>query len=169
MTRGAFLWKAEIAYLNGIRSLRFDAPTASDPTRPFDLLNVERNRLDTMVGIEWYGPDQLTIALEILNRHLFDHPGGVDGRTEFTPADSFDTNVRITRPFFRERMEVTVLGAVSGERMQDGGLVRVSADFEATDSIKLEGGWLIFFGGPRIGLGAFDSNDRVYAEVKYSF
>lgn len=164
VTRGPILVKAEMAYLIGIRTLLFD----SAPLPPA-LLNVSRNRLDTMVGIEWYGPDQLTIALEVLNRHLFDHDGGPTGRKEFTPADSFETGLRISRPFFRERLDVTLLGVALGERFQDGGLFRGSAEWELSDAWKVEGGWLVFFGGPRRTLGGLDSNDRVYAELKYSF
>ena len=165
ITRGAFLFKTEMAFLTGLRTLRFELPPFLAP----NLLTQERERLDTMVGVEYYGPDQLTIALEILNRHLFDHPGGPTGRQELTPADSFETALRISRPFFRERLDVTLLGVVAGERMQDGGLIRASAEYELTDALKLEGGILVFFGGPRINLGGFDSNDRVYSELKYSF
>ena len=35
------------------------------------------------------------------------------------------------------------LNALLGEQLQDGGLFRASADFELTDSWKLEGGWLV--------------------------
>ena len=164
ITRGAFLFKGEFAWLSQIRTLIIEGPPLTPAFK-----NVERDRLDTMVGVEYYGPDSLTIALEIVNRHLIDHPGGPTGRKEFTPQDNFETGLRISRPFFRERLDVTVLGIVFGEKMQDGGLVRASADFELTDSLKLEGGWLIFFGGPDRGIGAFESNDRVYGEIKYSF
>lgn len=165
VTRGPILVKVESALRLGIRTFRFDVtgfPAVA-------LLNQERDQLDTMVGIEWYGPDQLTAALEIVNRHLFDHPGGGTGVIELVPADGFETALRISRPFFRERLDVTLLGVVFGERAQDGGLFRASAEYELTDSLKVEGGWLVFFQGPRFGVGAFDSNDRVYAELKYSF
>ncbi len=167
VTRGAFLVKGEFAWRSNLRVLRFDlrAPPPTPPT----VLTVERDRLDTMIGIEYYGPDQLTIALEIVNRHLLDHPGGPTGIWELNAQDEFETGLRITRPFFRERLDVTLLGVAFGHAFQDGGLFRASADFELDDSWKIEGGWLVFFGGPRIGLGAFDSNDRVYAELKYSF
>ncbi len=77
--------------------------------------------------------------------------------------------MRISRPFFRERLDITLLGLALGHKFQDGGLFRASGEFEVTDSWKVEGGWLVFFGGPRRGIGTFDSNDRVYAEAKYSF
>jgi hypothetical protein len=162
-TVGAWLAKAEIAWLIDTRELFFDL------TPPGTLLNRERDRLDTMVGIEYYGPNQLTIALEVVNRHIIDHPGGLPGRIELTPQDNFETALRISQQFFRERLDVTLLGIVFGEKMQDGGIFRASADFELSDAWKVEGGWLVYFGGPRLTLGSFDSNDRLYAEIKYSF
>ena len=83
--------------------------------------------------------------------------------------DEFETALRITRPFFRERLDVTLLGVGLGERLQDGGLFRASAEYELTDAMKLEAGCLVFFGGPRRGFGSYDSNDRLYGEIKYSF
>ena len=165
VTRGPILLKAEMAFLMGVRTIRFDAtgfPAVA-------LLNQQRDRLDTLVGIEWYGPDQLSVALEIVNRHLFDHPGGPTGINELTPADGFETALRISRPFFRERLDITLLASVFGERAQDGALFRASGEYEISHSFKFEGGWLVFFQGPRFGVGAFDSNDRVYGEVTYSF
>jgi hypothetical protein len=58
---------------------------------------------------------------------------------------------------------------IFGERAQDGGLFRASAEWELADAWKVEGGWLVFIGGPDKAIGAYDSNDRLYAELKYSF
>ena len=66
-------------------------------------------------------------------------------------------------------LDITLLASVLGERAQDGALFRASGEYEISHSFKFEGGWLVFFQGPRFGVGAFDSNDRVYGEVTYSF
>ncbi len=149
-TRGSWLFKLESAWLSGIEILRARA------TPPF-LVSDDKERIDTMVGIEYFGPDSLTIALEIVNRHLLDYARGAGSPIQLTEQSRFETGLRITRPFFRERMEVTALGIVFGERFQDGGLLRLSADWELTDAWKLEGGLLAFIGGPDKGIGAFDS------------
>ena len=124
VTHGAFLFKAEMAYLMGLRTYRFVVL----PGPPFfNFLNEERDRLDTLVGVEWYGPDQLVVAVEVVNRHLFDHPGGTTGTRELVAADRFETAIRVTRPFLRERLKVTLLGSVLGERAQDGGTTSAAA------------------------------------------
>ena len=66
-------------------------------------------------------------------------------------------------------MEVTALGVVFGERFQNGGLFRSRPTGSSTDAWAIDGGILIFIGGPDKGIGAYDSNDRLYAELKYSF
>ena len=165
MTRGAWLLKAEIAWLSNLHLLQID-PTIMLPAPPLRVR--DRDRLDTMVGLEWYGPDQLTVALEIVNRHLLDHPGDPILQ-DFTAQDGFESAIRVSRPFFRERLDLTLLAIGLGERLQDGGIFRASGEFELSDSWKIEGGWLVFLGGPQITVGGFDSNDRVYTELKYSF
>lgn len=162
VTRGAWLAKIEMAWLSDLRVLRV---RPADPVPlPF---TVDNDRIDTMIGIEYYGRDDLTIAVEVVNRHLIQERGS-DER-QVVNRSRFESSIRITRPFFRERMNVTALAIGFGERLQNGGLFRFSTDWELTDAWKMEGGILIFIGGPDEGIGAFDSNDRLYAELKYSF
>ena len=160
-TRGAWLLKIETAYLTKLRVLQ---SRSGNPIPSSD----DKDRIDTMFGIEYYGRDDLTIALEIVNRHLLNDPTGSTTLVR-TTRSRFETALRITRPFFRERLNVTALAAGFGQRLQRGGLVRLSGDYELTDAWKAEGGILIFMGDSDDGLGAFDSNDRLYAEIKYSF
>ena len=121
-----------------------------------------------MVGLEWYGRDSLSVALEIVNRQWLDLPRS-PVLQEFVEQSTFETGLRVSRSFFRERLDVTLLGLVFGERAQDGGLFRASGEWEITDDWKLETGWLVFVGGPDKGIGNYDSNDRIYLEFKYSF
>ncbi len=161
-TRGAWLVKFEFAWLDELRLLR---PRAIGPL-PFG--SDDKQRIDSLVGLEWYGPDSLTAALEIVNRQWLDVPRS-PVLPEFFEQSTFETGLRISRPFFRERLDVTLLGVIFGERAQDGGLFRASAEWELDDAWKIEGGWLVFAGGPDKAIGAYDSNDRLYAELKYSF
>ena len=109
-----------------------------------------------------------TIALEIVNRHLLNEPSG-QSTLPRSDTSRFESALRITRPFFRERLNVTALAIGFGERLQNGGLVRFSGDYEITDAWRAEGGIIIYIGGPDDGIGAFDSNDRLYGQIKYSF
>ena len=159
--RGAWLFKVEVAWLTELRVFRFrrgvPLPSSDD-----------KDRFDSMLGVEYYGPDNLTIALEVVNRHLLNEPTG-PMTIQLTPQSRFESALRISRPFFRERLNLTALAVGFGERLQNGGLFRFSGDYELDDSWGLEAGILIFMGGPDQGLGAFESNDRIYAELEYNF
>lgn len=161
-TRGAWLAKFEFAWLDELRLLQ----PRSSGALPFG--SDDKQRIDSLIGIEWYGPDSLTAALEIVNRQWLDVPRSRE-LPEFFEQSVFETALRISRPFFRERLDVTLLGIIFGERAQDGGLFRASGEYELNDDWKVEAGWLVFIDGPHKGIGAYDSNDRVYAELKYSF
>jgi hypothetical protein len=161
VTRGAWLVKAEMAWLRDIRVVRFRTGS------PIPLTD-DNDRIDTMVGVEFYGRDDLAIAVEIVNRHLLNEHTA-SGTSRLSPRSIFESSIRITRPFFRERLNVTALAIGFGERLQNGGLLRFSGDYELTDAWKAEAGILIFIGGPDEGIGSFESNDRLYAEIKYSF
>jgi Protein of unknown function (DUF1302) len=158
-----WLFKIETAFLHDLSLLRTSA------TSPFGVESDHVDRFDTMVGVELYGPDNLVVALEVVNRHLIGSTSDVISSTQTAEQSRFETALRISRPFFRERLDITLLGLAIGERFHRGGLLRLSGDFEITDSWAATGGILMFIGGPDDGIGAFDSNDRIYAELKYSF
>lgn len=166
-TRGPWLLKAELAYLTQIRVLRIK-PNPPMAFPPFTLFNDDKDRIDAMVGVEYYGPDSLTIAVEVVTRQILNYPGR-QGVPDLSTQSNFETGLRITRPFLRERLDLTALAVILGERAQDGTILRFSAEYEITDDWKAEGGWLVFVGGPDRALGSFDDNDRLYAELKYSF
>jgi hypothetical protein len=161
VTRGAWLFKAELAWKTDLRVLRFEIgnPIPS---------SVDKDRIDSMVGVEYYGRDNLQITLEVLNRHLLNWPTGPE-TLQLTPQSRFESSLRISRPFFHERLDLTALAVGFGERLQHGGLIRFSGDYELTDAWKAAGGIIFYIGGPDRGLGSFDSNDRLFAEIKYSF
>lgn len=162
-TVGRWLFKLETAYLHDLHVLRVRGASILPESDHFA-------RLDSMLGVEFFGPDSLVIALEIVNRHFLHATISDVVAAEQSPEQSrFETALRISRPFFRERLDITLLGLGIGERFQGGGLIRLSGDFELTDSWAMNGGILMFIGGPDDGLGAFDSNDRIFAELKYSF
>jgi len=76
-TRGPWLLKIETAWLTKIRVLRV---RRNHPIPSSD----DKERIDTMLGVEYYGRDNLTIAFEVVNRHLLNEPTGPNVR-QLTP------------------------------------------------------------------------------------
>jgi len=169
-TIGSWLFKTEVAGIEGIGFT--DKPVFDENGMFIGIKNPgDRWRLDVMGGIEYYGFDDTTLSLEIANRHIFDKPKGPTIETGFVipHEDTTETAMRITRSFLHERLDVTVLGLVFGEKAQDGSIVRLQADYDIIDALVATVGVLLFQEGDLVPLDTWGSNDRVFFQLKYSF
>jgi len=169
---GSWLFKAEVAYLGGLDyavSTQLMVPVGEEVVTVYAPSgNVERDRLDVMGGIEYYGFTNTNIALEIANRHIFGF------RSDMRPLfklreDSVETALRITRNFLNERLEITLLGLVFGTQAQDGSIVRFDARYDLRDALELGGGIVLYQHGDTPFFDTVARNDRLFLELKYSF
>ena len=152
-TWGSWLLKGELAYLDGYR---------------FAGLEDERSRLDTMLGIEYYGLRDTNIAIEGLNRHVFDHVSSIvttDARRE----DTQEFAVRITRNFANERARATALAFWQSWDASDGSAVRLDLEYDVRDALTVMAGILLFQSGDLPLFGSFARNDRLIFRAKWSF
>lgn len=164
---GNWLLKGELAYIDGADYTV--GRTLETPFGEFPVVEgtVEKSRIDFMGGVEYYGIAETTIALEVLDRHIFDF----DRRMRLFDAreDAVETALRITADFFNARLRTTVLAVVFGEEAQDGSLERLSAEYELRDALTLTAGLLLFQSGDPFVFSEIGKNDRVFLEMKYSF
>ncbi len=157
---GNWLIKSEIACLEG-----FEYPNIAD----------KKTRLDLLGGVEYSGFTDMTLSLEAANRHLFDFDGEMkalakmDSLPVSVQADSFQVAARITRIFFHDTLEITLLGSMLGEKGQDGAFERLSATYDVTDDFVLSGGVVLYQHGDSIFFKNIEDNDRVFLEFKFSF
>jgi hypothetical protein len=170
-TLGSWLFKAEIAWIDGID---YTTSTLVD-LRPFGFGfvdvptgNVEKSRLDFMGGIEYYGFTNTNIALEIANRHIFGFRN--DMKPLFgTKENMLETALRITRTFMNERLELTAVGIIFGSYAQDGSIVRLDFRYDLRDALELGGGIVFYQEGDFAPFDTIKRNDRFFFEIKYSF
>jgi len=160
-TIGSWLFKAELAYLDG-----FDFTNLSNPLNP---TVAEKSRLDFMGGIEYYGINDWQFSLEVVNRHIFDFETFMRSFPNFEQRNALETAVRITGNFMNDRLEVTLLGLIFGERAQDGSVVRLSANYEIRDALEVDGGIILYQSGDLPSFEHVGRNDRLFLELKYSF
>ncbi len=153
-TFGSWLIKAELAFSDGYEFL-----WTSD----------EKSRLDAMVGVEYYGINDVNIAFEIAETHLFDFEEQMELFLDFAQEDTIQSALRITFDTWNDQLHFTVLGFVVGEKAQDGSFVRLSADYDVFDAFSVEAGFLVFQGGDSIFFDGAGDNDRFFASAKYSF
>jgi hypothetical protein len=170
-TIGSWLFKAEIAWIDGID---YTTSTLVDLSAlGFGLVDVptgtvEKSRLDFMGGIEYYGFTDTNIALEVVNRHIFGFRD--DMRPLFgLQENQLETAIRVTRTFFHERLELTALGIIFGSYAQDGSVVRLDARYDLRDALELSGGIVFYQKGDPPPFDTIKDNDRFFFEIKYSF
>jgi hypothetical protein len=165
---GSWLVKGELAYFDDI-----EANIAADNLNPAfypegspNQFPATTSRVDVMGGVEYYGFEETTIALEVVNRHIVDFADEVPGDYG---RNSVETALRYTADFFNARLHVTALGIAFGEKAQDGSVVRLEANYDLRDALVVGGGILLFQKGDPELINQFARNDRLFLQIKYSF
>ncbi|MCB1616425.1 MAG: hypothetical protein KDI30_10465, partial [Pseudomonadales bacterium] len=171
-TLGSWLFKSELAYLDGVDhttttlfNLGLFIPGAGIVPFPND--TTEKQQFDALLGIEYYGFADTTLSLEVANRHIVDYKNSLQTSGVF--RDNLETALRYTRSLVNDRLNVTALGLMFGDHGQHGGLVRLSTEYDIRDALVLSGGVIYYDEGDTSPFTYIDKNDRVFAEVKYSF
>lgn len=150
---GNFLVKGELAWRDRVDF--FNASATS--------------RLDMMAGFEFYGFDETVIALEVIDRHLFDYDSAMGDAPDFVDQDEIDLSLRITVDLMNARLHLLGLGVVRGERAQRGAFTRFSAAYDLRDALSFTVGILIFAKGDVPPTQTWNDNDRIFAELAWSF
>jgi hypothetical protein len=152
-TVGNWLLKGEFAWFDGIGFLN----------------GSDTSRVDAMAGIEYYGIEETAIALEVVNRHLVDFDAATRAAPDFAEENELEMALRINVDLLNERLHLVGLGVVRGERAQRGAFGRLSAEYELRDALSLTVGVLIFGSGEVPPTSTWGDNDRVFAQIAWSF
>ncbi len=174
-TLGSWLAKAELAYF-GDTDFCDEFPRSDDPSPPppagpllLPCRGEEKDRIDAMLGLEYYGIRDVSVALEVANRRVLRFEDELRNAFDFAQRNSEEIALRFTQSFFRERLELTLLAYVLGWRAQDGAILRASADYDLRDALVLSAGLLLFEAGDAVPLSGWGRNDRFFFGIKWSF
>lgn len=154
LTLGNWLLKSELAWIDGVR---FAVAQDSE-------------RFDAMGGVEYYGFEDVVIALEVVNRHLIDWDRRAKRAPDFAEEDALETALRVSTDLMNARLHLLGLGVALGERGQNGIITRLEATYDLRDALALTAGVLVFVHGksPAV-VNDWGDNDRLFAELKWSF
>ena len=98
-----------------------------------------------MGGIEYYGFSEATVALEVVERHLFGHNSAIRAAPNFVRADTLEWTLRYTADWLNARLGSTVLVTAFGYKFQDGVVLRAQGDYDILDGLVFTAGILAFF------------------------
>ena len=152
---GAWLLKAEAGGFDGFRYF-------NDPGR-------EHWRVDAMAGVEYYGFNDHTLALEVVNRHVVDYANALKQAPDFVRKNNTEYAFRWTGDWLNARLQTTVLALVFGAGFQDGAVIRAQGNYTIRDGLVFTLGILLYEAGDLPPLSDWGKNDRVFIDVKWSF
>jgi hypothetical protein len=132
----------------------------------------EHAQYSLLLGLEYFGLASTSIGVEIAARYLDDFndqlaaSGYLEKRTE--------SSLRVTRDFINERLRATFIAILFDQDNRflgkDGGaLYRINGDYELGRNLQLSGGVVLYDGGNQAPFNAFEDNDRLFTEIRWSF
>jgi hypothetical protein len=151
---GSWMLKTEAAFLEGIR---------------YNSTTKEKKRLDALLGVEYTGITDLTLSLEVANRHIYDYESQMIGVADFIREDEMQTAARASYSFDHDNATFTYLFTLIGQKFQDGGFNRMWLEYKLFDDIALTGGFIDYIGGEKPYFEAISYNDRLFFDITYSF
>lgn len=152
---GNWMLKAEAAWLDGLRF-------TTQPDKTY-------TGLDLLAGVEYSGFSDTVISLEIADQHIIDHDDELSQEPVRRDEDQIQWVARLTRDFMNETLSLTLLLSVYGEMWQDGAFQRLSAQYDITDALMVNGGVVFYQSGDLPMFEDVEDNDRLFLEFKYSF
>jgi len=163
ITRGAWLYKSELAFLDGI-----DYTLHIDQGFPYGVVPVtttENNRIDGLLGIEYFGIANSSFSIEVAHQYIPDFQSAMKPSNE--EKNTTGLALRATHNMFNDRLDLTAV--IFGNFGESGGGWRADAEYDLRDALVLTGGVIFFEEGDHPPFDTYYQNDRLFAELKYSF
>ncbi|MBF0171061.1 MAG: hypothetical protein HQK87_08240 [Nitrospinae bacterium] len=155
MAAGPWLVKGELARIGGVRF-------ASLPEREFA-------RLDVMVGVEYYGIAQTSVAVEIADRRMLGYEGVMGEGSMGIDEDEWVTALRLSADRLRDRLHLKGVGLLFGLDGAKGSMARLSIGYDVMTATTVTLGYAAYQGGTSPLWSAYDDRDTLFAEIKRSF
>ena len=160
---GSWLLKSEVAFLEGVR---------------YNSTLNKKNRLDMLFGLDYMGIKDSVFSIEIANRHIFDYEQQMSGLhagvvPDYIQQDEVQSALRVTRSFLNDSLNTTLLLNMFGENWQYGGFFRASLEYKIADAVVANFGIVDYLDPAKKEdkpfIDAISNNDRVFADITYSF
>jgi hypothetical protein len=169
-TLGSWLFKGEVAWIDGFQYTTCE-PQPCDPLAGsvFSTDPDTKYRLDGMLGVEYYGITDTTIAVEAVNRYIVGYDELVLSLPVFLRENSTTWAIRYTADWLNQRLRTTLLALLFGYKLQDGAILRFQGEYTLRDGLVLTAGLLLYHKGDLPPLDTWGRNDRFFVDLKWSF
>lgn len=154
VTRGSWLLKTELALTGGYR---------------FTNTADEKEKWQWLVGLEYSGLKNTTVSLDLLQTWTDDFEPRMMLFPDYAVETQFETALRVTRTYLRERLEVTLFALMRGGEGEDGAFERLSAAYDVTDRFTATLGCMFYQDGDSITYDNIHDSNRVYLNLGYDF
>ena len=151
---GNWLLKGELARNQGLRY-------AAVPRRRFA-------RSDAMLGLEYSGLRDTSVALEVVGRRLHGFEAPLEQLPDVAQRNTLETSLRYSASYQNDALHLTLLGVWFGEWGHDGAVYRASLRKDIWDGFSGELGVVVYEGGTAL-LDTLDDNDRLFLTFRHSF
>ncbi len=151
VAQGNWLWKGEVAYLDGL-----------------DYTAVRnRDRLDLLLGGEYRGFRDVTLTLETVRREIGDYISQLEAAPDYQQQKSWQTVLAYQHDFSNDTVHLKGVVSRSGAGLDEGGYNRLSLEYELDDFWSFLGGGIWYQSAPLPQ--DWGDNDRLYLEVRRDF
>ncbi len=151
---GNWLFKGEAAYFDDLRYL----------------VDVEpKNRLDVLLGAEYTGLSETVISLEVVNRHIFSFDKRLKQAPSFTQENEIQTVLRVSKDYLHDTLRLTMMLSTFGVTTDGGSFQRFTTQYDWSDNLSLTAGIIFYQQGDKALFRRIEDNDRLFAELRYTF
>ena len=151
---GAWLFKTELAYFNGLKYTTTQ--------------NKEFSRTDALIGLEYKGISDTMISYDVSLRHLNSYDNALKNERIPTDKNTYQHAFRVTADFMNATLSANYLISLYGKNLDEGGFQRAWIKYELGEGIYTNFGVVDYIGGSTL----FDNikkNDMVFIDISYNF
>lgn len=151
---GAWLFKSELAYFNGLKY-------TSTGEKEF-------SRTDVLLGVEYKGIADTLLSYDISLRHFNTYDTRLSHEIMPTGENTYQHAFRVSSDFLNATLTANYLISLYGKKLDEGGFQRAWVKYEVAEGINMNFGVVDYIGGSKL----FDSikdNDMLFVDISYSF
>ncbi len=151
VAQGSWLWKGEIAWLDGLEYAQA----------------VDRQRLDLLLGGEYRGFRDITLSLETVMREIDDYLPVLFDAPDYQQQRSWQTVFAYQHDLNNDTLHLKGVVLRNGDSLDEGGYSRLSVEYDLDDHWSVSGGGIWYQSAllpPDWG-----ENDRLFIEARQNF